>query len=113
MSIGLFEKWKKNEDPSLIKITTKDDEIKQLKYKTEKHEHENIFKSLKIDNEYYKKIYKSLNEQKFINCHWIGSASTIGSSTLAILNPSACNIDNIVSGSTALLTSIAILITNE
>ena len=27
-----------NEDPFLLKITTKEDEIKELKYKTEKHE---------------------------------------------------------------------------
>ena len=40
---------------------TRDDEIKNLKYQTEKHDHENILKSLKIDNEYYKKKYKSLN----------------------------------------------------
>ena len=40
----------------------------------------------------------------------IGSASTIRSSTLALLNPSA---GIIISNSTALLTSIAILITNE
>ena len=40
----------------------------------------------------------------------IGSASTIISSTLAVLNPSA---GIIISSSTALLTSIAILITNE
>ena len=40
----------------------------------------------------------------------IGSASTINSSTIAVLNPSAANI---FSSGTALLTSIAILITNE
>ena len=48
----------------LIKITTKDDEIKELKYKTEKHDYENILKSLKIDSDYYKKKYKSLNKKK-------------------------------------------------
>ena len=37
---------------------------KELKYKTEKHDHENIVKSLKIDTEYYKKKYKSLNKKK-------------------------------------------------
>ena len=41
-----------NQDPDLLKIKTKDDEIDELKYKTEKHDHENILKSLKIDNEY-------------------------------------------------------------
>ena len=36
----------KNE-PELLKIKTRDDEIKNLKYQTEKHDHENILKSLK------------------------------------------------------------------
>ena len=44
----------KNE-PELVRIKTRDDEIKNLKYQIEKHDHENILKSLKIDNEYYKK----------------------------------------------------------
>ena len=39
----------------LLKIKTQADEIKNLKYRTEKHDHENILKSLKIDNEYYKR----------------------------------------------------------
>ena len=43
-----------NYDPQLLKIKTKDDEIKDLKYELEKHDHENLSKSLKIDNEYYK-----------------------------------------------------------
>ena len=38
----------KNEDPTLLKITTKDDEIKELKYKTKKHGHENIVNLLKL-----------------------------------------------------------------
>ena len=42
----------------MLKIKTKDDEIKDLKYRTEKHDHENLLKSLKIDNEYCKKKYK-------------------------------------------------------
>ena len=54
----------KNE-PELLKIKTRDDEIKNLKYQTEKHDYENILKSLKIDNEYYKKKYKSLNKKKY------------------------------------------------
>ena len=50
----------KNE-PELLKIKTKDDEIRNLKHETEnlkyhseRHNHENILKSLKVDNEYYK-----------------------------------------------------------
>ena len=46
-------------EPELLKIKTKDDEIKNLKHETEilkyhceRHNHENILKSLKVDNEY-------------------------------------------------------------
>ena len=55
-----------NNEPNVLKIKTRDDEIKKLKYQSEKHDHENILKSLKIDNEYYKKKYKSLNKKKLI-----------------------------------------------
>ena len=102
----------KNE-PELSKIKTRDDEIKNLKYQTEKHDHENILKSLKVDNEYYKKKYKSLNKKKvllIITEILVGSGSVIGSSAMSIISPGPAII---VSSSTALLTSIAILITNE
>ena len=36
-----------NKDPELLKIKTKNDEIKDIKYKTEKHDQESILKSLK------------------------------------------------------------------
>ena len=39
-----------NNDPELLQMKTKDDEIKDLHYKREKHDYENILKSLKIDN---------------------------------------------------------------
>ena len=55
----------KNE-PELLKIKTRDDEIKQLKYQTEKHDYQNILKSLKVDNDYYKKKYKNLNKKKIL-----------------------------------------------
>ena len=100
-------------DIELLKIKTRDDEIKNLKYQTEKHDHENILKSLKNDNEYYKKKYKSLNKKKvllIITEILVGSGSAIGSSAMSLINPGA---GIIISSSTALLTSIAILITNE
>ena len=102
----------KNE-PELLKIKTRDEEIKNLKYQTEKHDHENILKSLKVDNEYYKKKYKSLNQKKIlliITEILIGGGSAIGTSTMSLINPS---IGIIASSSTAFLTSLAILITNE
>ena len=39
---------KKKEDPTLSKITTKDDEGNGLKFETEKHDHENIENHLKL-----------------------------------------------------------------
>ena len=53
-----------NNEPELLKIKTQADEMKSLKYQTEKHDHENKLKSLKINNEYYKTKYKSLNKKK-------------------------------------------------
>ena len=102
----------KNE-PELLKIRTRDEEIKNLKYQSEKHDFENILKSLKVDNEYYKKKYKSLNKKKtllIISGILIGGGSAISSSAMTMINPGA---GIIISSSTALLTSIAILITNE
>ena len=37
----------KNE-PELLKIKTKDDQLKELQYRTEKHDFDNILKSLKM-----------------------------------------------------------------
>ena len=102
-----------NNEPELLKIKTRDDEIKNLKYQTEKDDHENIFKSLKIDNEYFKMKHKSLNKKKIlliITEILIGSGSAISISTLGLINPGA---GFIISSSTALLTSIAILISIE
>ena len=102
----------KNE-PELLKIKTRDDEIKNLKYQTEKHDHENILKSLKSDNEYYKKKYKSLDKKKvllIITEILIGSGSAVTFSTFSLINPS---IGIPIASCSALLTSIAILITNE
>ena len=55
-----------NNEPELLKIKTRDDEIKNLKYQTEKHDYEKILKSLTIDNDYYKKKYKTLNKKKVL-----------------------------------------------
>ena len=100
-------------EPELLKIKTRDDEIKNLKYQTEKHDFENILKSLKSDNEYYKKKYKNLNKKKIlliITEILVRSGSAIGTSTMSLINPS---IGVALTSSSALLTSLAILITNE
>ena len=102
-----------NNEPELLKFKTSDDEIKILKYQTEKHDHENKLKSLKSDDESYKRKYRSLNKKKIfliITEILVVSASLVGSSTLGLINPGS---GNIISSSIALLTSFAILITNE
>ena len=102
-----------NNEPELLKIKTRDDEIKNLKYQTEKHDFENILKSLKSDNEAYKKKYKSLNKKKILLILTeilVGSGSAKGTSTMSLIKPS---IGVILTSSRALITSIAILITNE
>ena len=100
-------------DVELIKIKTRDDQLRELQYKTEKHDHENILKSLKVDNGNYKKKDKSLNKKKvllIITEILVGSGSAISTSTMSLINPS---IGIVLTSSTALLTSLAILITNE
>ena len=102
-----------NKEPELLKIKTRDDEIKNLKYQNGKHDFESILKSLKSDHDKYKKKYKSLNKKKIlliITEILVGGGSAIGSSTMGLINPGA---GIVILFSTALLTSIAILITNE
>ena len=82
-------------ETTLLKIKTRIDEIKNLKYQTEKHDLEIILKLLKIDSDYYKKKCKSSNKKKvllIITQTLSGSASTKSSSTLAPLKTSAGNI---------------------
>ena len=100
-------------EPEFLKIKTRDDEIKKLNYQTEKHDYENILKNLKADNENYEKKQKSLNKKKIlliVTEILVGGGSAIGTSTMGLKNPS---VGIIASSSTAFLTSIAILITNE
>ena len=96
-----------NNDPELLKIKTKDDGIGDLKYETGKDDHENKLKSLKIDHEFYKKKSKSLKKKVLLI---IGSASTVCSSTMGLINP---GVGIFISNCTALLSSTVILITNE
>ena len=94
----------KNE-PEFLRIKTRDDEIKNLKYQIEKHDFESILKSLKSDNEKNKKKYKSSNKKKkllIITENLVGGRSAIGSSTMGLINPS---VGIIASSSTAFLTS--------
>ena len=42
----------------LLKMRTRDDETKKIKYPFENSDHENILKSLNLDNKHYKTKYK-------------------------------------------------------
>ena len=53
-----------NRDPDVLKIENKYDDIEELKNRREKHDYEIILKSLKIDIEDYKKVFKSLHKNK-------------------------------------------------
>ena len=100
-------------ETELLKRKTREEEIKNLTYQLKKHDHENLLKSLKFDNEYNKKKYNSLNKKKvllIITEILVGSVLTVSSSAMGLINPGAGIIS---SSSTALLTSIAIINTNE
>ena len=103
-----------NIDPELLKIKTRDDEIKNSKYQTEKHDYENILKALKIDIEYYKRKYKSVNKKKIFT---IVSESSIGVGGLSVgsgLTISGSAPVGVLTGSSiSFLSSISTLITNE
>ena len=101
-------------DPELLKIKTKGEQLKELQYKTEKHDYENILKSLKIDGEYYKKKYKSLNEKKVFmivsQILFSTAGLTVGSGlTLSWL----ARVGLFCASSISFLTSVSILNTNK
>ena len=103
-----------NNEPELLKIKTRDDEIKNLKSHAERHDHENILKSLKIDKEYYKKKYKSLNKKKvfmIVSEFLIGSVGLGVESDLTI--PGLAPVGILCASSISFLSSISTLITNE
>ena len=54
----------KNE-PEILKIKTRDDEMRNLRYQTEKHGRENIKKSLKIDNKSHEKYIKICTKGRY------------------------------------------------
>ena len=103
------------QEAQLLKITPKDVEIKELKYKTEVHDYENILKSLKVDNEYYKKKFKNLNKKKvyFSILEIIMGASGLTVGTALSVTRVGATIGIPIAGASAFLTSVAVLITNE
>ena len=54
-----------NNEPEFLKIKMRDDERKNLKDQTEKHDHENILKSPKIHNEYYEENISHKIKRKY------------------------------------------------
>ena len=79
----------------MVKIKTTDDELKDLRYKTEKQDQEKNLNSLEVDNEYHKKKYRSLNKENVLSIiteMLFGSASTFSSSTMGSIKPGAGNI---------------------
>ena len=100
-------------EAELLKITTKDDEIKTIKNKTKKHDFENILKSLKIDNDSCKEKYNSINEKKvYISIlEFLTGASGVVVGTT--LTATGATIGVPVAGVSAFIASIATLIPNE
>ena len=84
-----------------------------MKFETEQNDQEKVLKSFEIDNEFYRKKYKNLNEKNvllIITENLIGSGSAIGTSTKSLPNPST---GVVLNSPTADLTSMPISITNE
>ena len=95
------------------KKTTRDDEVKELRFKTGKHDNEILLKSLKIDNGCNGNYFRSLNKEKIFLKNsetLIASSSGITKSALSILNPSVAIV---LTSIRSLVTSIALLNTNE
>ena len=103
-----------NKETELLKIKTRDDEIKNLNLQTVKHDHEKFLKSLKIDNEFYKKKYRSLQKKKVI---MVVSEILSGSVGLGVgsglIISGLAPVGILCASSNSFLSSISTLITNE
>ena len=101
-------------EPKLLKNKPRDDEIINLKYRSEKHDNEKILKSLKTDNEYYRKIDKNLNKKKVI---MIVTEILIESIGLGVGNgltiSRIARVDITCTCSISFLSSVSTLITND
>ena len=103
-----------NNEAELLEIKTRDDEIINLKYQTEKHDYEIILKSPKIDNEYYKKKYRSLNKKNLfmiVSEIWIGFGGLSFGSGLTISGIAPVGL--VTASGISFLSSMSTLITNE
>ena len=85
-----------------------------MNYQTQKHDHENFLKSLKIDNDYHKKKNKSSNKKKvfmIVSETLIGSGGFGVGSGLTIFGLAPVGI--MCASSISFLSSMSTLITNE
>ena len=101
-------------EATLLKIKKRDDEIKNLNYQTRKHDYDNILKSLKRDNEYFKKKQKSVDKKKIfmIVSEILFGIGGIGvDSGLTI--PGIAPVGMVTASSISFLSSISTLITME
>ena len=57
---------KKKDENTLLKITIKDDEKKEINRKNEKHDHQKTLKSVEFHNDFYRNKYESLNKKKIL-----------------------------------------------
>ena len=96
-------------------LKTKDDEIKELKYKAGKHDYENIKKSLEIDNDYYKKKCKSVNKKKIYTSMLETLAGASGMAVGATLAATGIGtqIGVPIAGVSSFAKSVAVLFANE
>ena len=102
-----------NNIPELLKIRTRNDEIEISKNQTEKQGSENWLKSLKSDNNFYRRKNESLNKMKvslIITEILIGTGLVVAWSTMAVI---ILGVGIVISSNTSLLTSIANSFTNE
>ena len=103
-----------NGDPEVSKVKTKDDQLKELQYKTESLDYGVILQNLKIDNDYYKKKYKSLNNKKvftIVSENLIGSVGLGVGSGLTVSGLAPVGI--MCASSISFLSSLSTLNTNE
>ena len=104
-----------SEDPELWGRKTKDNESKEINYKTEKHDYEKFLYSLKIDSEIsYKTKLKNLNKKKLSQ---IASKILIGTVELVVgsglIASELAPVGIMCASSNTLLSSISSLITHE
>ena len=98
------------EDPTLIKITTKDDQNRELQNKAEKHDYE---KSIKIENGWYKKK-DNLNKKIQVTIREIIlSGAGVAVDSIPSTTGASSSFGNPVAGASSFIASVAVLITNN